>query len=79
MLHELWVAISCDLAYHTAWAAGRQCSRTLGLQVHLPACRVATALVVALVACIHADVEVAIVAGLATTPRCVVHWFGKQA
>eukprot|EP00973_Karenia_brevis_P065436 9091911-Karenia_brevis.AAC.1 len=79
MLHELWVGIACDVAYHVGWVVGRHICAMLGLNVHLPACRVATALLVMVVAYIYAHVEAAIAAGLATSPGRVVHWFGKQA
>ncbi len=77
VLRELWIGIAADLAYHAAWMTGRRLARTLQVDTHLSNCTLVTSALVYVVARAYVDEDLALSLGLASVPRCVVHWFGR--
>jgi len=78
LFHEMWQGIAADVAYHSAWLAGRHLSATLNVNAHLPSCGVATGVAAFGVACLHVEMDVALSVSLAACCPWVVHWFGKR-
>jgi len=75
----MWQGIAADIAYHSAWFAGRRLSQAWGVNAHLPACGVATGMAAFGTACIHVEVDVALSVSLAACCPWVVHWFGQRS